>query len=76
MKAKSMHEHGREMAKKRYGGSEGKLDEHPKANNLQPPQDVQDEHCAGYDNDASGWVRGAGEKAEAKPGFDHHKAGR
>jgi len=30
-------------------------------NNLQGP---------GYDNDASGWVRGAGESAEDKPGFD------
>ena len=28
---------------------------------------------AGYENDASGWVRGVGESGEGKPGFDHSK---
>jgi len=46
-------------------------------------QDPEDKHDAKYDNDASGWVRGAAgvptcknETAEGKPSFDKHKAGR
>jgi hypothetical protein len=34
-------------------------------------QDPVDKHAPGYDNDASGWVRGAGGDATTKPGFDH-----
>ena len=34
------------------------------------PQDPEDFHGPGYSNDASGWVRGAGEDATTKPGFD------
>jgi hypothetical protein len=33
-------------------------------------QDPEDFHGPGYSNDASGWVRGAGEDATTKPGFD------
>ncbi len=39
---------------------------------LQAPQAPEDRHCAHYDNDTKGWVRGVGQK----PGFDKHKAGR
>lgn len=42
---------------------------------MQAPQSVNDQHESKYDNDTSGWVRGA-PSAEAKPGFDKHKAGR
>ena len=42
---------------------------------LQCPQAPEDRHGPGYDNDTKGWVRGM-PSAEAKPGFDKHKAGR
>lgn len=48
------------------------------------PQDIEDEHDTKYNNDASGWVRGAAsgapscknETAETKPSFDKHRGGR
>jgi len=40
------------------------------------PQSPEDKQGPGYANDASGWVRGAGENATQKPGFDKHRAGR
>lgn len=40
------------------------------------PQFREDQQAPDYNNNASGWVRGAGENAESKPGFDRSKAGR
>lgn len=38
------------------------------------PQMPEDKTGPGYQNDASGWVRGMpNESAEGKPGFDHSK---
>jgi hypothetical protein len=37
------------------------------------PQFPEDQRGPGYENDAHGWVRGAGESGEGKPGFDHSK---
>lgn len=39
------------------------------------PQMLEDKQGPGYANDASGWVRGAGESGEGKPGFDSKKSG-
>jgi len=39
----------------------------------QKPQDPIDQHGEGYDNDASGWVRGQG---EPYPNFDRGNAWR
>ena len=43
----------------------------------QAPQDAVDQHGANYDNDVplSSWLRGAGEDATQKPGFDRGPSG-
>jgi len=59
-----------------------KLSGQPNQATKGPPADQtanqapEDKQGAGYKNDASGWVRGAGENATQKPGFDKHRAGR
>ena len=66
---------GKATAAERYGAKgNGSLNNDPKANDLQAPQDIQDRHSANYDNDAKGWVRGM-PSAESKPSFDHSKKG-
>jgi len=60
---------GRATAKARYGGG---ATFSPPADQSKP-QMPEDKHGPRYDNDASGWVRGAGETAENKPGFDRTK---
>ena len=40
---------------------------------MQAPQAVNDHHGAGYDNDASGWVRGVG---KPHPHFDSKREGK
>jgi hypothetical protein len=37
------------------------------------PQMPENKHGPGYNNDTGGWVHGAGESGEGKPGFDHSK---
>jgi hypothetical protein len=64
---------GRETAKERYGKGQGSLSDHPKANNLQSPQDPQDQHEDTYNNDSEGWVNGHG---SPYPHFDHTKKGK
>ena len=51
------------------------LDDHPKANDLQAPQDIQDQHEPHYDNDTPpNWLRGMGPKqAEGKPSFNKRR---
>ena len=76
--AKDTSHWGRATAKERHGGgsgpkSVGPLDDHASANNLQAPQDTQDKHDTGYDNDTSGWVNG---KGEPYPNFDKGNAWR
>lgn len=39
-------------------------------NTVQDPEDKHDDK-AGYDNDTSGWIKGAGEVATRMPHFDH-----
>ena len=63
---------GKAAAKERYGTAQGTLDNNPKANDLQAPQDIQDQHLPGYDNDSHGWVRGHG---TPYPHFDKHRSG-
>lgn len=55
-KSKSMSEWGRGKAAERYHEAP-QINDYSKENNLQPPQDPQDKHAAGYDNQTSGWVR-------------------
>lgn len=64
---------GKAAAKERYGAAKGSLNDNPKANNLQAPQDVQDQHSPAYDNCASGWVRGNG---KPHPNFDKGREGK
>lgn len=65
-KIKSMSEWGKGTAAERYHESPV-MNDYSKENNLQAPQDPQDKHAAGYDNDASGWVTG---KGKPYPHFD------
>ena len=71
---KSTEKWGKDTASARYGKTDKSLNNNPKANDLQAPQDIQDQHMPGYDNDSKGWVRGM-PSAESKPGFDHSKKG-
>jgi hypothetical protein len=50
----------------------GKTVTQPKDPEHQPPQFREDQHAKGYDNDCSGWVRGAGGDGRG-PCFDHGK---
>ena len=73
MKPVSTQKWGTNTAVKRYGSVKADgLDDYPAANNLQAPQDIQDQHCADYNNDTpKNWLRGMpGESAEGKPSFD------
>jgi hypothetical protein len=70
-------QHGREMADKRYGPLQNRDGAKPPADRSQV-QGCGDPASAGVPadktfNDTKGWVRGAGETAENKPGggFDH-----
>lgn len=47
--------------------------QHAREVRLQKPQDIQNQHGAGYANDvANDWRRGMGsDRAEGRPGFDH-----
>ena len=66
---KSAEKWGRDTAKERYSASKISL----AAEDHHAPQDPEDKHDNGYKNDASGWVRGAGETGETKPGYDKRK---
>ena len=48
------------------------MSEKEKGYNPQAPQDPMDKHGPGYDNDASGWVRGMGPQSPY-PDFDKTK---
>lgn len=70
--AKNVEKWGRATAKERYGvAKESGVTPAP---SQQAPQDPEDKHASGYDNDASGWVRGMG-KESPHPKFDRHKSG-
>ncbi len=69
-KIKSTQLWGRETAKERY--KQPNKEAVSPAPTQQPPQDPEDKHEVGYDNDASGWVRGHG---SPYPYFDKHKSG-
>ncbi len=75
--AKSTHEWGREKARARYNTD--KRDTLGPNVEVQKPQMPEDKQAAGYDNDASGWVRGMGkgkiETGEGKPAFDKKRSG-
>ena len=60
----------------RYGGGDG-LELDAKANSPKC-QDPVNAHAPGYDNEVpvKSWLRGGGEDATTKPGFDHSKKGR
>lgn len=74
MKHKDTHSWGRETAGERYGLT--KLPETPALSRTeQAPQAPEDRHSPGYDNDASGWVRGEG-KQSPYPHFDKKGAWR
>jgi hypothetical protein len=60
---------GRDTADKRYGPLQNRDGAAPPSGKLQKPQAPEDRHAPGYDNDAKGWVRAAGERAENKPGY-------
>ena len=66
MKHRNTEKWGRATAKERYGSINGRLEG---TTSGQAPQDPIDKHGAKYDNDASGWVRGAGAKSP-HPSFD------
>ena len=55
-----------------YKSKDRPLETCPECNELQQPQNIQDMQDVGYDNDASGWVRGHGEH----PYFDKGNAWR
>ena len=61
---------GKAAARERYG--QPKSGGVTPAKSEQAPQCPEDKHGAGYDNDASGWVRGVG---KPYPHFDTHKSG-
>lgn len=58
----------------RVAGASPKSDGMAAPKNEYLPQFREDQHGPGYTNDASGWVRGEGETAENKPGFDRRQA--
>lgn len=58
---------GKATAKSRYGSHPTFS---PPSGSEQAIQCPEDKHGPKYDNDASGWVRGAGGTATNKPGFD------
>lgn len=60
---------GKSAAKSRYGSTPT----FKQPADQSQPQFPEDAHGAQYANDASGWVRGANGRAEAKPGFDKTK---
>lgn len=62
---------GKATAKARYGGagSAGMS----VSDKLQKPQDPEDKHGPGYDNDTSGWVKGDG---KPYPHFDRGHRGK
>jgi hypothetical protein len=60
---------GEQKATERYGG--GTRTFPPPSDQPQKPQDPVNKHGPQYDNDvANNWLRGAGQSAEGKPGFD------
>lgn len=69
-KPASMEKWGHATARERYGSlNSGGMT----AKDEQAPQMPEDKQGAKYDNCTSGWVRGAGENATQKPGFDKSK---
>ena len=65
---------GRDTARERYGApNPGSM---KAAEGQELPQSPEDKQGPKYANQTSGWVRGDGEDATNKPGFDKSKAGR
>lgn len=68
---KNVEKWGRDTARERYGApNPGSM----KAPDQSEPQCPEDKQGPKYDNQTSGWVRGAGENATNKPGFDKGRA--